>query len=217
MSERRRLHTQDINQRNLHQPLRLAAAYSSPSALCSEATRNHRFLEDQFPSVYWRGSKMRKPLRSRKRPLPIGRLGAWLLPSALMSGVALNRPHDHITEGTDYPFPRRRPSLDLSAGDKVVEYLRALQEKHEVSNTPGRARGGASRMRFTLKPRISKIRLKTLNENLDFSLIPLDKITLEQGLRELIKEGFLEGREEDGALCYVSVTHKGEKEKKLIV
>jgi len=72
-------------------------------------------------------------------------------------------------------------------------------------------------MRFTLKPRISKIRLKTLNENLDFSLIPLDKITLEQGLRELIKEGFLEGREEDGALCYVSVTHKGEKEKKLIV
>lgn len=107
--------------------------------------------------------------------------------------------------------------MDLSAGDKVVEYLRALQEKHEVSNTPGRARGGASRMRFTLKPRISKIRLKTLNENLDFSLIPLDKITLEQGLRELIKEGFLEGREEDGALCYVSVTHKGEKEKKLIV
>jgi hypothetical protein len=107
--------------------------------------------------------------------------------------------------------------LDLSAGDKVVEYLRALQEKHEVPNTAGSARAGASRTGFTVKPQISKIRLKTLYKNLDFSLIPLDKNTLEQGLRELIKEGFLEGREEDGALRYVSVTHKGEREKKLVV
>jgi hypothetical protein len=85
-------------------------------------------------------------------------------------------------------------------GDKIAEYFRALQENGILG--------------FTVKPRISKIRTKTLYEHVDeFAdksvMMPDDKGTLERGLRNLIKRGLLEGIEDK--LRYVSVTLKGEK------
>jgi DNA-binding MarR family transcriptional regulator len=92
-------------------------------------------------------------------------------------------------------------SFSVSA-NRVVEYIATLQENNFL--------GG------TIKPKISKIRMTTLKEHRDSTPISIDKATLKQGLRELIKEGFLVGTEnEDGQLRYVSVTEKGKS--KLII
>jgi DNA-binding PadR family transcriptional regulator len=94
-------------------------------------------------------------------------------------------------------------SFSISA-NRVIEYIQTLQE----NNQPLAG--------ITIKPKISKIRMKTLNEHRDSTPISIDEATLKQGLRELIKEGFLEGTEnENGQLRYVSVTEKGKS--KLII
>jgi DNA-binding HxlR family transcriptional regulator len=94
-------------------------------------------------------------------------------------------------------------SLSASA-NRVVGYITTLQENNLL--VAG----------VTIKPKISKIRMKTLNEHRDSTPISIDEATLNQGLRELIKEGFLEGTEnENSQLRYVSVTEKGKS--KLII
>jgi hypothetical protein len=88
------------------------------------------------------------------------------------------------------------PSLG-STGGKVIKYIRILQEIKTLG--------------FTLKPRVSRIRMKILRENLqnvqDNDLgMPEDIATLEAGLRELIRNGLLQ---RSGELRYVSVTSMG--------
>ena len=73
-------------------------------------------------------------------------------------------------------------SLSASA-NKVVDYIKTLQENNRL--LPG----------VTIKPKISKIWMKTLNEHWESMPISIDEATLKQGLGELIKEGFLEGAE----------------------
>ena len=77
---------------------------------------------------------------------------------------------------------RLNVSLSASA-NKVVDYIKTLQENNRL--LPG----------ATIKPKISKIWMKTLNEHWESMPISIDEATLKQGLRELIKEGFLEGAE----------------------
>lgn len=89
--------------------------------------------------------------------------------------------------------------MNLSAtANLIVEYIRTLQENNQLL-------AGVA-----IKPKISKIRMKTLNEHRDSTPISIDEPTLRRGLEELIKEGLLEGTEnENGQLRYVSVTEKG--------
>jgi hypothetical protein len=90
------------------------------------------------------------------------------------------------------------------SANRVVEYIKTLQENNQpLAGVP-------------VKPKISKIRMKTLNEHRESTPISIDEATLKEGLRELIKEGCLEGAENDNAqLRYVSVTEKGKS--KLII
>jgi DNA-binding PadR family transcriptional regulator len=95
--------------------------------------------------------------------------------------------------------------VGLSASaNRAVYYIKTLQENFQLLAG------------VTIKPKISKIRMKTLIEHRDSTPISIDEDTLKQGLRELIKEGFLEGTEnENSQLRYVSVTEKGKS--KLII
>lgn len=84
------------------------------------------------------------------------------------------------------------------SGDKVLKYLRALQDNAILD--------------FRLKPSRSKVRMKTLRENLerftDYDIdMPEDAGTLDAGLRELAHDGLLQISE--GGPRYVSVTDKG--------
>lgn len=86
------------------------------------------------------------------------------------------------------------------SGEDVVAYIRALQRTAILG--------------FTLRPRISLIRMKTLRENVepfrDYDIgMPEDLAALEAGLRELIDKGLL--RASEGELRYVSVTDEGSK------
>jgi hypothetical protein len=89
------------------------------------------------------------------------------------------------------------PSLG-SAGNKVAKYIRVLQETKTLG--------------FKVKPRISRIRIKILRQNLqnfqDADIdMPEDVAALEDGLRELIEDGLLRGS--DGELLWACVTPKG--------
>lgn len=91
-----------------------------------------------------------------------------------------------------------------ASANRVVDYITTLQENNLLLAS------------VKIKPKISKIRMKTLNEHWDSTPISIDEATLKQGLRELIEEGFLEGNENEiSQLLYVSVTEKGKS--KLII